>query len=239
MILGWRAVLLAGIFVGISACGRSETADDQPGAAGANEMANKMLADASNPFARAELAMTDEVAAAVGTDVSDTWLHKMVAHQRGAIGMAEVLLEQGGDARLLDMAQKTIDKQSREQVELQQLMGEITADPASALPYANAETHMHQAMMAARGRDITETWIRKMIKHHKGAIALSEIVLDQGENEDVKAKARQISEERRRDMAELETMLRDRGFAVTRDQAGEEDAGQDSVGARSEVDVQR
>ena len=220
MILGWRAVLLSGFFIGISACGRSETADDQSGTgtgAGANAMANEMLADASNPFAQAELAMTDEVAAAVGTDVSDTWTHKMIAHHRGAIGMAELLIEQGRDARLRDLAEKTIDKQAREVAELQQLQGEITADPASARPYADAETQMHRAMMAAKGSDISESWIRKMIAHHKGAIAMSTIVLNQGENDEVKAKARQIAEERRRDIAELEAMLRGRGLVVRRD----------------------
>lgn len=151
--------------------------------------------------------MTDELTAAVGSDLSDTWLHKMVAHQRGAIGMAEVLLEQGGDARLLDLAQRTIDKLAREQVGLQRLMGEITADPASARPYAEAETHVHEAMMAASGRDASETWGRKMVEHHRGAIALSEIVLARGENEQVKAKAREIVEERRKDITELEKLL--------------------------------
>lgn len=220
MTSGWKAVLLTGILAGMSACGRSETADDQSdarAAIGANDMANEMLADASNPFAQAELTMTDEVTAAVGTDVSDTWTHKMIAHHRGAIYVAEVLLDQGGDARLRDLAQKMIDKQSREVAELQQLQGEIAADPASALPYADAETQMHQAMMSARGADISESWIRKMIAHHKGAIAMSTIVLNQGENEEVKAKAGAIADERRKDIAELEAMLRDRGLAGTRD----------------------
>lgn len=207
--MGWKATVLSGMLATLSACRQSETVANQQGTGiAANAMANEMLADPSNPFARAELVMTDEVTAAVGTDVSDTWLHKMVAHQRGAIGLAEVLLEQGADARLLDLAQKTIDKQAQEQVGLQRLMGEITANPASAGPYAEAETHMHDAIMAAKGRNVAETWIRKMVEHHRGAIALSEIVLAQGENAQVKAKARQIAQERREDIAELERLLR-------------------------------
>ena len=107
--------------VSLAACDRSEAPANN--AVAGNDM-SAMMADPSNPFAQAEMAMMDEMAAAVGTDAADTWLHKMIAHHRGAINMVEVLLAQGGaDARVRVMAQKIIDKQTKATVDLQQLLG--------------------------------------------------------------------------------------------------------------------
>src|SRR3546814_2259142 len=49
--------------------------------------------------------------------------------------------------------------------------------PTPANPYPSAEMEMHQKMTSAMGADATETWVRKMVEHHRGAIAMSRIVL--------------------------------------------------------------
>lgn len=49
--------------------------------------------------------------------------------------------------------------------------------PTPANPYPQAEMDMHQKMMSAMGADATETWVRKMVEHHRGGIAMSRIVL--------------------------------------------------------------
>ena len=40
--------------------------------------------------------------------------------------------------------------------------------PTPANPYPQAEMDMHQKMMSAMGADATETWVRKMVEHHRG-----------------------------------------------------------------------
>lgn len=191
--------------ISLAACDRSEAPANN--AVAENDM-SAMMADPSNPFAQAEMAMTDEMAAAVGTDVPDTWLHKMIAHHRGAINMAEVLLAQGGaDSRVREMAQKSIDKQTKATLGLQRLLGKSGADPASAQPYAGAEAQMHQAMMAAKGTSISETWLRKMIEHHKGAIALSDIALANGATGDVKSQIEKTKADQQKEIAAIEAML--------------------------------
>ena len=47
-------------------------------------------------------------------------------------------------------------------------------------PFHHAEQKMHEGMMSAKGSTIDETFTRDMIAHHEGAIALSEILLEQG-----------------------------------------------------------
>ncbi len=49
--------------------------------------------------------------------------------------------------------------------------------PTPANPYPPAEMDMHKKMMSATGADATETWVRKLVEHHRGAIAMSRIVL--------------------------------------------------------------
>src|SRR3546814_20797093 len=49
--------------------------------------------------------------------------------------------------------------------------------PTPANPYPSAEMEMHQKMTSAMGADATETWVRKMVEHHRGAIAMSRLVL--------------------------------------------------------------
>ncbi|OYX46296.1 MAG: DUF305 domain-containing protein, partial [Sphingomonas sp. 32-66-10] len=48
--------------------------------------------------------------------------------------------------------------------------------PGMNTPFMPAEMAMHEKMMKAKGANASETWVRKMIEHHRGAIAMSQIV---------------------------------------------------------------
>ena len=52
-------------------------------------------------------------------------------------------------------------------------------------PYAESEMAMDKAMKAAVGVDAADTWVKKMIAHHGGAIAMSRIVLGLGPTTEV------------------------------------------------------
>ena len=81
----------------------------------------------------------------------------------------------------------------------------MAADPNN--PFGQAEAQMHQAMMAATGADPSETWIRKMIEHHRGAVAMSDVVLAQNPTPEVRGQATRTREERLREIETLEAML--------------------------------
>src|SRR3546814_15689057 len=50
--------------------------------------------------------------------------------------------------------------------------------PATAAnPYGPAEMKMHQKMMGAVGPNASETWVRKMIEHHRGGVETSRIAI--------------------------------------------------------------
>lgn len=191
------------------------TACSQEAEAPANEAAavdaNMMAADPSNPYAQAEMQMKERMAAAQGSNPSETWTRKMIEHHRGAIAMSDILLAQGGDPQVLEKARMTADKQRREIAELEALLpagAAAGAPPAEgANPFAKAVQQMHQQMMAAGGANPSETWLRKMIVHHRGGVDMSNVLLDLGGDPRVIEKARMTARDQAREADELERML--------------------------------
>lgn len=80
--------------------------------------------------------------------------------------------------------------------------------PTPANPYPPAEMDMHKKMMSATGADATETWVRKMVEHHRGAIAMSRIVLRDTKDAKIRAMATKVIAEQTREVGELDAWLR-------------------------------
>ena len=97
--------------------------------------------------------------------------------------------------------------QDAETAENQQQPGAdaLLADPSN--PYAQAEMQMMERIEAAQGANPSETWTRKMIEHHRGAIAMSDILLAQGNDPRIQEKARMTADMQRREISELEALL--------------------------------
>ncbi len=81
--------------------------------------------------------------------------------------------------------------------------------PTPANPYPQAEMEMHHKMMGAVGSDATETWVRKMIEHHRGAIAMSRIVIEHTRDAKVREMATKSSAAQNREISELQAWLRE------------------------------
>ena len=208
----------------LSACGSREEAANN--VAAANDM-NAMMSD-SGPFADAEMKMDQAMTAAVGVNAQDSWVRKMIEHHKGAIEMSRILLAQGVTGHVADMAQQTIDKQTAEVAALEKLVSTGTPDPASAGLYKPAAMEMHNAMMAATGSDISDTWVRKMLEHHKGAITMSDIALANGATGAVRAQIDKTKAAQQKEIEHIEGMLSGR-------QAGTETAAPPATGDANQV----
>lgn len=77
---------------------------------------------------------------------------------------------------------------------------------AGATPFAESEMQMNERMMAANGATPADAWARKMIEHHRGAIAMSEIVLQQQPTPQVREMAQKTIEKQRKEIDELQKM---------------------------------
>ncbi len=217
----FRTILAAASTIAVlSACSGGD-AGNQP-AAPANEQAPMgniagMADDPNNPFAQAEMQMHERMMAAMGANASETWVRKMIEHHRGAIDMSNVLIGMDGDGPAIAMARKVVSEQGREIQELERMLqaGGIGAGKSGdANPFEQSDRTMHQRMMAATGASPSETWIRKIIEHHRGAIDMSEIIIRQGGDPRVLEKARMTAQKQRAEIQELERMLAGGGSAA-------------------------
>ena len=102
----------------------------------------------------------------------------------------------------------TIDKQGEEITDLEKLIATGTPDPASAELYGPATTVMHNAMMAAKGANVSETYLRKMLEHHKGAVEMSNVALANGATGAVRAAVSKTKAEQQMEVDMVEAMLR-------------------------------
>lgn len=188
----------------LAGCGGT---DEPANAVVANDM-NATMADPNNPFAQSEMAMDQAMTAAVGANPADSWVRKMIEHHRGAVEMSRIVLAQSPTADVAKMAQDTIIKQGKEITDLEKLVASGPADPASAELFRPAAMQMHTAMMAATGADVSETYLRKMLAHHQGAVAMSDIALANGATGAVRAQIEKTRASQQQEIAMVEAMLR-------------------------------
>ena len=196
-----------GLALLLASCGSD--ADGTP-ATDTTAGADMAMNDPTNPFAQSEMTMNERMMMATGADVSDTWLKQMIEHHRGAIAMSEVVLTQTPTPEALAMAQDTIAKQGKEIEDLTKLLSKSSANPANPAnlePYRPANMAMHEAMMAAKGADVSETYLRKMLAHHRGAVALSDVVLANGATGRVRTAAQKVKSDQTKEGAMIEAML--------------------------------
>lgn len=88
-------------------------------------------------------------------------------------------------------------------------MGEMTKN-TPANPYAEVGMAMHHKMMVV-GADASETWIRQMIEHHRGAIAMSKIAVAQASDKDVRTMAQKVVTMQEKEVASFQSWLKRNG----------------------------
>lgn len=186
----------------VGACGSGE----QPNQVAADDI-NAMTADASNPFADAEMQMNERMMAAVGSDVGDNWARKIIEHHQGAIAMSEIVLRQNPTADVAEMARTTIEKQRKDIEDIRKLLKDGAPNPRAAELYRPGMMDMHQKMMAAKGADVSETYMRKMLEHHRGGVAMSDVALQNGVSGAVHQQVQKTRDDQQKDAGMVEAML--------------------------------
>ncbi len=196
----------------------------------------------SNPLMDAHMRMQSAMANAQGANASETWVRKMIEHHRGAVEMSEILISQGGDPNVLERARMTAQEQRRDQQELERMLqAGISGGSGPANPFQEAEARMNERMMAVSGATPSETWVRMMIEHHRGAAEMSNILARQAGNPAVVAMARRDAEKQNRDIAVLERLLSGEHQAadVSRAEAADQNAAAPAPRTRAAQPPQR
>lgn len=211
---GIAALLIATAALGACGSQSDNQATTNETATDGNMAADKSMAQMSGPFADAEMRMNEQMMAAVGSDVGQNWLKKMIVHHQGAIDMSRVILDQNPTADVAKMARDTITKQGKEIEDLRKLVQDGAPDQRSAELYRPAMMDMHQKMMAASGSDISDTYLRKMLEHHRGAVAMSDVALANGVPGAIRSQVQKTRTSQQKEIDMVEAMLRGEPMAA-------------------------
>lgn len=199
-----RTALALALASGLAACGgpgeTNNVATDPTATVDA-------AAEAPSPFARSEQTMNQAMMAAVGTDAGDTWAKKIVPHHQGAIDMSEIVLQQNPTADVAKMAQMTIEKQTKDIEDIRKLFKDGSPNQQTAELYRQAMMDMHQKMQAAAGANASETFMRKMLEHHRGAVTMSAIALRNGVSGALRQQIQKTRDDQQKEVAMVEAML--------------------------------
>ena len=80
--------------------------------------------------------------------------------------------------------------------------------------YMKSMQDMHQKMMAADDADADRAFALKMIEHHRGGIAMSQVVMQHGDDAEIKRMAQKTMEMQQKEIGELQSWLSRHGGAT-------------------------
>lgn len=204
----YRAALALLCTAALAACGSNRNRDQNaPAETNAAADANASGSTAANPYADAERQMDERMMAAVGSDVGQTWARKMIAHHQGAIDMSNIVLQQNPPADVAMMAREAITKNQKDIDDIRKLLKEGAPDPKSAEPFRAPMMDEKAAMSSTMGKDPSQTYMLKMLPHHQGAVAMSDVALRSGVSGAMRAQIEKTRAMNQKDAKMVEDML--------------------------------
>ncbi len=112
------------------------------------------------------------------------------------------------DHSKMDHSKMDHSKMPMEQADMMAMMN----DPNN--PYGATEMEMHKKMMTANAGLPSELWTRKMIEHHRGAIAMSQVALDKATDKQTRNMAQMTITAQTREIAKMQAWLKSHGKAA-------------------------
>lgn len=148
------------------------------------------------------------------------FLTGMVPHHESAIEMAEIAREQGTDPFVTGLADDII---SAQQAEIQQLRAihqrlfdkRLVPDPAAheglSLTASQAGMNHTRTMMdeLRTVKPFDRAFVDAMVAHHQGAIRMAQVLLDSGEDEELRTLAQKIIDDQQREIDEMTAFRED------------------------------
>ncbi|MBB3901499.1 uncharacterized protein (DUF305 family) [Methylobacterium brachythecii] len=90
------------------------------------------------------------------------------------------------------------------------------SDTAATEAFREADTRMHRDMAIAYSNDVDVDFLRGMIPHHAGAIAMAKIVLAHSKDSEVRKLAEEIVRAQVGETEQMQAMLKQREGALKR-----------------------
>lgn len=155
--------------------------------------------------------MAKMMAMPMSKDPDDDFAMMMKIHHQGAIDMANAELKDGDDAKMKEMAQKIIDAQKAEIVQLEAFMAvhnpHMMSMEFNDQMMKEMEKSGKQADLQVINGDIDHDFAMLMIGHHHTAIENSRLELIFGHDASMKAMAQKIINAQQAEIKDLQEWL--------------------------------
>jgi uncharacterized protein (DUF305 family) len=126
-----------------------------------------------------------------GQEFEVTWMSMMIQHHEGAVDMAEMAATRAVHQEVKDVAQNIIRDQTKEIADLTNWLQQwYNATPQAGMMHE--DMGMAGMLQNATGDEFDKLFLQLMHEHHRGAIAMAELVPDRATHEELKALARNI-----------------------------------------------
>lgn len=201
-------ILLPGMIAGQWATAESSTEHAEHG--------SQLKQSNPSPFAAANETMMQAMHTQVPTgDVDYDFMRGMIPHHQGAIDMARIMLEQGGDAQMLELAREILAAQEAEITQMQTWLqehgqprpGEQAQDIIAA--WQRIDQRMMAEMQLVSSGNVAEDFVRGMIPHHVAAVDMAYVLLAHSTHADLREMAQAVIREQEREIRELDAWQQD------------------------------
>lgn len=137
----------------------------------------------------------DAKTAGNGNSTDAAFASEMIVHHRGAIEMAESAKRQAERAEIKQLASEIIDAQQSEIALMQRIGRELKAHGVENKPLGMSDSQMGMDFdmpMLDDAGDFDKAFIDMMIPHHRGAIAMAKLQLDEGSHGELRRMAEEV-----------------------------------------------
>jgi len=126
-----------------------------------------------------------------GQEFEVTWMNMMIQHHEGAVDMAEMAATRAAHQEIKSTAQNIIRDQTKEIADLTNWLRQwYNATPQAGMMHEDMS--MAGMLQNATGDEFDKLFLQLMHEHHRGAIAMAELVPDRATHEELKALAQNI-----------------------------------------------
>lgn len=168
------------------------------------------MSEASRAFAEANAKMHKDMTIVFSGNADVDFAKGMIPHHQGAIDMSNIVLKHGKDAAVRKLANGIIAAQKTEIAQMSawlarngsQAPSADAAAVAKAFTEANAKMHGDMTMSYTGNADVD--FMKGMIPHHEGAVAMARVLLQFGKD----AELRKLAENVVRSQNEEITLMR-------------------------------
>ena len=209
-----KVLCTIGLAVLLAACNNDAATDgtstDHSGHTGDTATATSATASASPTMMSLMHGNMAQMKAVPATGNADRdYAALMKVHHQGAVDMAQMLLGQGADAQLKEMAQKMITEQQSEIARFDSVLATLPAQGTDTAFYTKSIKDMDAMHMdMTHTGSIDKDFVQMMIPHHQGAIDMSRTYLKSGaRNASLKAMANTIITDQQKEIGELQAWL--------------------------------